>query len=89
MLVALINAVKVESVPLNFNYFSAVVRFITRHAAVRTDAHDSRRCRPTLVSPFIRTYDRTVGKLPSIGYNGQPVREPFRVVRPPVRCSSI
>jgi hypothetical protein len=25
-----------------------------------------------------------MGKLPSIGYNGQPVREPFRVVRPPI-----
>src|ERR1700761_8722371 len=32
----------------------------------------------------MRTYDRTVGDLASIGYNGQPVRNPFRVVRPPI-----
>src|ERR1700692_5139589 len=33
---------------------------------------------------LIRTYDRSVGDLASIGYNGQPVRSPFRVVRPPI-----
>jgi hypothetical protein len=33
---------------------------------------------------FIRTYDRLVGDLASIGYNGQPARNPFRVVRPPI-----
>ena len=33
---------------------------------------------------LIRTYDRSVGDLASIGYNGQPVRNPFRVVRPPI-----
>jgi hypothetical protein len=32
----------------------------------------------------VRTYDRSVGDLASIGYNGQPLRNPFRVVRPPV-----
>ena len=32
----------------------------------------------------IRTYDRSVGDLASIGYNGQPARNPFRVVRPPI-----
>jgi hypothetical protein len=31
-----------------------------------------------------RTYDRSVGDLASIGYNGQPARNPFRVVRPPI-----
>jgi hypothetical protein len=61
MLVALFNAVKVESVPLNSNYFC-------------------RRC----FSRLIRTYDRSVGDLASIGYNGQPARNPFRVVRPPI-----
>ena len=25
-----------------------------------------------------------VGDLPSIGYNGQPLRDPFRLVRPPI-----
>src|SRR6185437_11201788 len=34
--------------------------------------------------PSIRTYDRSMGSLASIGYNGQPVRSPFRVVRPPI-----
>jgi hypothetical protein len=33
---------------------------------------------------IIRTYDRSVGDLASIGYNGQPARNPFRVVRPPI-----
>ena len=33
---------------------------------------------------IIRTYDRPVGDLASIGYNGQPARNPFRVVRPPI-----
>jgi hypothetical protein len=32
----------------------------------------------------IRTYDRTVGELQSIGYNGQPVQQAFRRVDPPV-----
>jgi hypothetical protein len=58
MLVVLINAVNVESVPLNSDEFSQSAN---------------------------RTYDRTVGVPPSIGYSGQPVREPFRPVRPPVR----
>ena len=31
-----------------------------------------------------RTYDRTVGELQSIGYNGQPVQQAFRRVDPPV-----
>lgn len=38
------------------------------------------RCPP----PSTRTYDRSVGDLASIGYNGQPARNPFRVVRPPI-----
>jgi hypothetical protein len=33
----------------------------------------------------IRTYDRSMSQLASIGYNGQPVRSPFRVVRPPIK----
>jgi hypothetical protein len=33
---------------------------------------------------LIRTYDRSVGDLASIGYNGQAARNPFRVVRPPI-----
>jgi hypothetical protein len=61
MLVALFNAVKVESVPLN-----------------------SRKFLRQVLSPNNRTYDRSVGDLASIGYNGQPVRSPFRVVRPPI-----
>jgi hypothetical protein len=36
------------------------------------------------VATALRTYDRTMGQLASIGYNGQPVRSPFRVVRPPI-----
>ena len=32
MLVALLNVVKVESVPLNSDYFRPVVRFRTEHA---------------------------------------------------------
>jgi hypothetical protein len=32
----------------------------------------------------IRTYDRTVGELQSIGYHGQPVQQAFRRVDPPV-----
>jgi hypothetical protein len=31
-----------------------------------------------------RTYDREVGELQSIGYNGQPVQQAFRRVDPPV-----
>ena len=31
-----------------------------------------------------RTYDRTVGELQSIGYNGQPVKQAFRRVDPPL-----
>jgi hypothetical protein len=31
-----------------------------------------------------RTYDRIVGELQSIGYNGQPVQQAFRQVDPPV-----
>src|ERR1700759_1181115 len=61
MLVALFNAVKVESVPLNSNLFCD---------------RSSRRSN--------RTYDRSVGDLASIGYNGQPARNPFRIVRPPI-----
>ena len=61
MLVALSNAVKVESVPLNSNLFWE-------------------RC----PQRSTRTYDRSVGDLASIGYNGQPARNPFRVVRPPI-----
>ena len=61
MLVALFNAVKVESVPLNSNLFWE-------------------RC----PQRSTRTYDRSVGDLASIGYNGQPARNPFRVVRPPI-----
>jgi hypothetical protein len=34
--------------------------------------------------PAFRTYDRKMGQLASIGYNCQPVRGPFRVVRPPI-----
>jgi hypothetical protein len=61
MLVALFNAVNVESVPLNLRKFST-------------------NCKST----HIRTYDRSVRDLASIGYNGQPTRNPFRVVRPPI-----
>jgi hypothetical protein len=61
MLVALCNAVKVESVPLNPTKF----------------------CDACFWWPS-RTYDRSVGDLASIGYNGQPARNPFRVVRPPI-----
>jgi hypothetical protein len=61
MLVALFNAIKVESVPLNPRHFHPSCNLIA-----------------------IRTYDRSVGDLASIGYNGQPARNPFRVVRPPI-----
>jgi hypothetical protein len=61
MLVSMFNAVKVESVPLNFNLF-----------------------RQPGIGVSNRTYDRSVGDLASIGYNGQPARNPFRVVRPPI-----
>jgi hypothetical protein len=70
MVVVLTNAVKVESVPLNFNFIFPPVCGFLRNSRV--------------TSIVIRTYDRQVGKLPSIGYNGQPLREPFRVVRPPI-----
>jgi hypothetical protein len=34
--------------------------------------------------PCNRTYDRAVGELQSIGYNGQPVQQAFRPVEPPI-----
>jgi hypothetical protein len=37
-----------------------------------------------VVAPPIRTYDRSVGRLASIGYNGHPLPDPFRTVRPPI-----
>ena len=85
MLVALINVVKVESVPLNLNQFSPrrACSFMPRHAAVCVPTCTFARS-ASLVATRLRTYDRTVGQQPSIGYNGQPVREPFRLVRPPV-----
>jgi hypothetical protein len=70
MLVVLTNAVKVESVPLNFSFILP---------PVGSFLHNSR-----VTHIVIRTYDRQVGKLPSIGYNGQPLRDPFRLVRPPI-----
>jgi hypothetical protein len=70
MLVVLTNAVKVESVPLNFSFILPPVRSFLRNSRV--------------THLVIRTYDRQVGKLPSIGYNGQPLRDPVRLVRPPI-----
>jgi hypothetical protein len=70
MLVVLTNAVKVESVPLNFNFILPPMGGFLRNSRV--------------THIVIRTYDRQVGKLPSIGYNGQPLRDPFRLVRPPI-----
>jgi hypothetical protein len=45
---------------------------------------NSRNFQRRLNPAIIRTYDRSVGDLASIGYNGQPARNPFRVVRPPI-----
>jgi len=73
MLVSLFNAVNVESVPLNSSG-------CCRPAASRMSSLITR----PLNRNLIRTYDRSVGDLASIGYNGQPVRNPFRMVRPPI-----
>lgn len=73
MLVSFFNAVNVESVPLNpSGYCQPAARRVSSLVT-----------RPPN-RPLIRTYDRSVGDLASIGYNGQPVRNPFRVVRPPI-----
>jgi hypothetical protein len=76
MLVGLFNAVKVESVPLNSN------QHIVAPSVLRSQPAQS--VPPTADTTFVRTYDRSVGDLASIGYNGQPARNPFRVVRPPI-----
>ena len=76
MLVGLFNAVKVESVPLNSN------QLIVAPTVLRSQPAQS--VPSTADTTFVRTYDRSVGDLASIGYNGQPVRNPFRVVRPPI-----
>ena len=73
MLVSFFNAVNVESVPLNP---SGYCQPAARRASSLVTRPPNRR--------LIRTYDRSVGDLASIGYNGQPVRIPFRVVRPPI-----
>jgi hypothetical protein len=73
MLVVLSNAVKVESVPLNS---SGCCQLAASRVSSLITAPLNRRS--------IRTYDRSVGDLASIGYNGQPVRNPFRVVRPSI-----
>ena len=67
-LVEIYNAANVESVPLKSTKLSGAFDRAFRH----------------LFSRAIRTYDRSVGDLTSIGYNGQPVRAPFRPVRPPL-----
>ena len=73
MLVSFFNAVNVESVPLNPSGYCQPAA--SQVSSLVTGPLNRR---------LIRTYDRSVGDLASIGYNGQPVRNPFRVVRPPI-----
>lgn len=88
MLVALFNAVKVESVPLNSNYFYRLGCRLCRQTASykghKPSRYAGRNRRQGPIERVNRTYDRSVGDLASIGYNGQPARNPFRVVRPPI-----
>jgi hypothetical protein len=85
MLVGLFNAVKVESVPLNSNQLCvapSVQVLLPKVTVLRSQPAQS--VPSTGDTRLIRTYDRSVGDLASIGYNGQPARNPFRVVRPPI-----
>ena len=87
MLVALFNAVKVESVPLNSSNFPTARESRRERKAACSCGPANPPGFALIGSPagrIIRTYDRSVGDLASIGYNGQPARNPFRVVRPPI-----